>query len=219
MDKPVWLTKEVYNNLIDEFNSMKETVQKNVVEKLEKVRSMDLSITENEEYEKVKEELILLEARIARYEEILNNAVIIDEDNENNHPDTDIIVTFSKEIEILLKMITEREKEEERILSEAYDWAFERQRELGFLAQPVHMTFSRGDLIDDGDGFTLSLFYKKSTGEALLRRDWETRMAVSFNILTNYDEIEKIAPKSLKKMLQNGLRLKQRWEEEHEYYD
>ena len=145
--------------------------------------------------------------------------LIIDEDNENNHPDTDIIVTFSKEIEILLKMITEREKEEERILSEAYDWAFERQRELGFLAQPIHMTFSRGDLIDDGDGFTMSLFYKKSTGEALLRRDWETRMAVSFNILTNYDEIEKIAPKSLKKMLQNGLRLKQRWEEEHEYYD
>lgn len=40
-----------------------------------------------------------------------------------------------------------------------------------------------------------------------------------YNILTNYDEIAKIAPKSLILMLHNSLKIKKRWEEVHEYYD
>lgn len=65
----------------------------------------------------------------------------------------------------------------------------------------------------------VSMFYKKSTGEALLRRDWFEKTMVQYNIIVNYDEIAKTAPKSLNLMLQNGLRIKERWEDGHEYYD
>lgn len=125
------------------------------------------------------------------------------------------IVRFDSQQLALMQQIIDKNNERWQELAEAYDWALDRQRELQFMAQPVHMTFSRGDYVDDGDGFTISIFYKKSTGEALLRRDWTDRMAVSYNILTNFDEIARIAPKSLELMLRNGLRLKEEWEDKH----
>ncbi|MBQ1373547.1 hypothetical protein IIY66_01955 [Candidatus Saccharibacteria bacterium] len=125
------------------------------------------------------------------------------------------IVRFDSQQLALMQQIIDKNNERWQELAEAYDWALDRQRELQFMAQPVHMTFSRGDYVDDGDGFTISIFYKKSTGEALLRRDWTDRMAVSYNILTNFGEIARIAPKSLELMLRNGLRLKEEWEDKH----
>ena len=123
-------------------------------------------------------------------------------------------VVFGKELD-LFKYIFAREKKKEELLSEAYDWALERQREYGIMATFVSLTFKNGDTIDDGDGFIIALFYKKSTKEALLYREWEDRMAMAFNILTNYDEVAKIAPKSLNRMLHNGLKIKQRWEDRY----
>ena len=125
------------------------------------------------------------------------------------------IVRFDSQQLALMQQIIDKNNERWQELAEAYDWALDRQRELQFMAQPVHMTFSRGDYVDDGDGFTISIFYKKSTGEALLRRDWTDRMAVSYNILTNFDEIARIAPRALELMLRNGLRLKEEWEDKH----
>ena len=124
------------------------------------------------------------------------------------------IVIFGKELDLFM-FILAREKLNERVLSDAYDWALERQREYGVMATHVKLTFESGDTIDDGDGFIIALFYKKSTKEALLYREWEDRMAIAFNILTNYDEIAKIAPKSLNRMLHNGLKVKQRWEDRY----
>ena len=122
-------------------------------------------------------------------------------------------VTFGKEMG-LFKLLVERRKVEERILSEAYDWAEKWRIEYRiYYAQPVQLTFKEGDYIDDGDGFKISVFYKKSTGQAILRRDWIDEYKVSYNILTNYDEIARIAPKSLRLMLRNGLELKERWED------
>lgn len=120
---------------------------------------------------------------------------------------------------MVLKLIVERENEKERILAEAYDWAEEQRQTYGFIAQPIRLEFSHGDKVDDGDGFKISMFYKKSTGEALLRRDWSERLIVQYNIIDNYEEIAKIAPKSLKKMLKNGLELKELWEEGYAFFD
>ena len=125
------------------------------------------------------------------------------------------VVRFDDEQLALMQYVIDKKKKKWDELEDAYDWALDRQREFQFLAQPVHMTFAKGDYIDDGDGFIMSVFYKKSTGEALLRRDWTKRMAVSYNILTNYDEIARIAPKSLERMLCNGLKLKKDWENIH----
>lgn len=125
------------------------------------------------------------------------------------------VVKFDKEQLALMQHVVAKEKEKWDELGEAYDWALDRQREMQFLAQPVFMTFPQGDFVDDGDGFTMSIFYKKSTGEALLRRDWTERMAISYNILTNIDYIAKVAPRSLQLMLNNGLLLKQNWEKIH----
>ncbi|MEE0887610.1 MAG: hypothetical protein U0L97_00160 [Candidatus Saccharimonadaceae bacterium] len=119
------------------------------------------------------------------------------------------VVMFGKEI-ILLDAIAS--KIEEQRLSSAYDWAKERQRELGFVAQNLRLEFKTGDFIDDGDGFIISIFYKKSTGEALLRRDWEDKMLTQIDILSNPEEVSKVAPKSWRHMIKNGLRLKQLWE-------
>lgn len=124
------------------------------------------------------------------------------------------IVLFGKELDLFM-FILAREKLYEKVLSDAYDWALERQREYGIMATCVQLEFKTGDTIDDGDGFIIALFYKKSTGEALLYREWEDRMMVAFNVLANYDEVAKIAPKSLNRMLHNGLKIKQRWEDRY----
>ena len=124
------------------------------------------------------------------------------------------IVLFGKELDLFM-FILAREKLYEKVLSDAYDWALERQREYGIMATCVQLEFKTGDTIDDGDGFIIALFYKKSTGEALLYREWEDRMMVAFNVLANYDEVAKTAPKSLNRMLHNGLKIKQRWEDRY----
>lgn len=218
MGKPIMLTSEAYNNLIEELNNMKNVLRREVEEKFVYAQSLDPAVIEDEEFIKAKEELDLLDRRIKQIENILDNAVII-EDDKTTPADTDAVVTNAKDIEVLLKIIVEREKEKELILSEAYDWAEGQRQMFGFIAQPLRLTFGHGDCVDDGDGFMISMFYKKSTGEALLRRDWFEKMMVQYNIIVNYDEIAKIAPKSLNLMLQNGLKIKKRWEEENEYYD
>jgi hypothetical protein len=98
-------------------------------------------------------------------------------------------------------------------LSKAYDWAEEQRRVGGFKSQPIRVEFPNGDQLEAySDDFTVSMFYNKDTGEALLRRDWEDKMAIQYNIVVNFDEIAKIYPNSVKEMLQNGLLLKKKWE-------
>ena len=119
------------------------------------------------------------------------------------------VVLFGKELALLGKVAEEME---EQRLSSAYDWAKERQRELGFVAQNLRLEFETGDFIDDGDGFIISIFYKKSTGEALLRRDGEDTMITQYDVLANPDEVARVAPKSWSRMINNGLKLKKLWE-------
>lgn len=114
------------------------------------------------------------------------------------------VVTFGKELVALEGIANEARKVQ---LSNAYRWAEAQRLSYGFLAQPLRLTFEHGDVVDDGNGFIISLFYDGATGRALLRRDWEERGMVQYNILVNYDEICRIAPKSTEQMLRNGLRL------------
>lgn len=208
------ITKEGYNLIIEELNALKSAARKEAEEKLVYAQSLDPTVIEDEDYIKAKEELALLDERIKQLENMLKNAVIV-EDDKTTPADTEEVVTFKKDIEAILKMIVEREKEKERILSEAYDWAEGQRQTFGFIAQPIRLELNHGDYVDDRDGFKVSMFYKKSTGEALLRRDWSERSIVQYNIIVNYEEIAKIAPKSLKQMLKNGLELKELWEDNY----
>lgn len=124
MGKPIMLTSEAYNNLIEELNNMKNVLRREVEEKFVYAQSLDPAVIEDEEFIKAKEELALLDGRIKHIDNMLENAVIIDDEKEAP-VDTDVFVMFSKDIEVLLRIVLEREKEKERILSEAYDWAEE----------------------------------------------------------------------------------------------
>ena len=121
------------------------------------------------------------------------------------------VVRFDKEQLALMQHVVAKEKEKWDELGEAYDWAEKQRREFGFLAQPLNLTFEHGDNMGERDGFIVSLFYKKETGEALLRRDWEERNIIQYNILLNFDEILRVAPKATHKMLKNGLMVKSVW--------
>lgn len=96
------------------------------------------------------------------------------------------------------------------IMKEAYDWALLEQRRNNILSSPICLDFEADELDYDPNKFTASVFYNKSTKEALLRREWVCENTVQYNVLMNYDEIKVKAPVSLKTMIENGLNLSQK---------
>ena len=102
--------------------------------------------------------------------------------------------------------IRPKSKEAEIIEAKAYEWAVSTQKRYGIIATPIRLTG-----FDDGDKLTynssevyVSVFYDKETETAILRRDWDD--AVQYNVLVNYADLQKTAPHSMKKLIENGLR-------------
>ena len=95
---------------------------------------------------------------------------------------------------------------------EIFAWAVSEQQRMGCMAEPIALDFKADDLVHDPPGCVVSIFYNDESGEALLRRDWLEDMGIKYNLLTNFDEIERIAPRSVKRMLDNGAKL-------YAYYD
>lgn len=93
----------------------------------------------------------------------------------------------------------------------AYKWAVKEQKELNIPAPPVEIKFDSDRLTHNEDDCFVSIFYNKDDGKALLRRDWDKDLTVQYNLLTNYEEIKKIAPNSLEKLIQNGIKLQERY--------
>lgn len=92
-------------------------------------------------------------------------------------------------------------------LAEAYGWAMNQQRLKGLSSDLLRLTFEHGDFIADRDDYIASVFCNPFTGEAILRQDWPRRNIIHYDVLVNLGEIARKAPKSLGKMVKNGLRL------------
>ena len=83
MAQPVMLTAEGLKQLEEELDFLKGEKRKEIAEKIKVARSYG-DLSENSEYDDAKNEQAMLEARIVTIEATLKNAVLIDENDNNN---------------------------------------------------------------------------------------------------------------------------------------
>ena len=77
------LTHEGYQELVDELDELKTVGRKEIAEKIKVALSFG-DLSENAEYDEAKTDQGKMEARINELENILKNAIIIDEDSLDN---------------------------------------------------------------------------------------------------------------------------------------
>lgn len=82
MTRPFYISKEALDKLKQELHELKTVKRKEITEKIEAALALG-DLSENAEYHDAKDELALLEGRIAEIEEQLKNAAII-EDGERD---------------------------------------------------------------------------------------------------------------------------------------
>ena len=82
MEKQVVLTKESYDAKVKELGQLKTTGRDEIAERIKVARSFG-DLSENSEYDEAMNEQAKLEAKIARLENDIRNANILDEDNLN----------------------------------------------------------------------------------------------------------------------------------------
>jgi transcription elongation factor GreA len=78
MSSPAYYTEEGYKKLVDELNRLKTVERPHISQQIADARDKG-DLSENAEYHAAKEEQGLLEARIAKLEEVVANARIIDD--------------------------------------------------------------------------------------------------------------------------------------------
>ncbi|MBR2994062.1 hypothetical protein IKF43_01540 [Candidatus Saccharibacteria bacterium] len=105
--------------------------------------------------------------------------------------------------------ITDARKKEKH---DAFVWAMSEQERLGCIAEPLSLNFERDDMDCDKDGCVISIFQDDDTGKVVLRRDWMSDMGVKYDLIVNFPEIKKRAPRSVNFMLENAIKL-------YRYYD
>ncbi|MCA1009765.1 MULTISPECIES: transcription elongation factor GreA [Halobacillus] len=84
-EKNFYMTEEGKQKLEDELHHLKTERRKEVVERIKIARGFG-DLSENSEYDAAKDEQAFVEARITQVENMIRNAVIIENDNDN--PDT-----------------------------------------------------------------------------------------------------------------------------------
>ena len=82
MEKQIVLTRESYDAKVKELEQLKTTGRDEIAERIKVARSFG-DLSENSEYEEAINEQAKLEAKIARLENDIRNANILDEDNLN----------------------------------------------------------------------------------------------------------------------------------------
>ena len=78
MSSPAYYTEEGYKKLVDELNRLKTVERPHISQQIADARDKG-DLSENAEYHAAKEDQGLLEARIAKLEEVVANARIIDD--------------------------------------------------------------------------------------------------------------------------------------------
>ena len=96
-------------------------------------------------------------------------------------------------------------------LKDAYNWALSEQKRLGFFAQPIQLNFDEGDALTHDKKVYVSVFVDEDSKRVLMRRDWDEDLTVQYNVIVNYDEIKNVAPNSLNELLNNGIKLYERY--------
>lgn len=94
MEKQIVLTKESYDAKVKELEQLKTTGRDEIAERIKVARSFG-DLSENSEYDEAMNEQAKLEAKIARLENDIRNANILDEDNLNTgvvHPGSKVKV-------------------------------------------------------------------------------------------------------------------------------
>ena len=90
----------------------------------------------------------------------------------------------------------------------AYEWAKSELDYFEINMQPVNIDFKSDDISNFiAHGCIISVFRDENStdNKAILRREWPKDRVFEWNLLTNYDEIKRRAPKSLEQMLENGV--------------
>ncbi|SFP92882.1 transcription elongation factor GreA [Salibacterium halotolerans] len=82
-EKQHYMTEEGKRKLEEEFEQLKTEKRQEVVERIKIARSFG-DLSENSEYDAAKDEQAFVEGRISQIEQMLKNAVIIEEDTSNN---------------------------------------------------------------------------------------------------------------------------------------
>jgi transcription elongation factor GreA len=96
MDTPEYLTQEKYNELKKELELLVHTRRKEVAEHLEYANSLG-DLSENAEYHEARDEQANIEDRIAKIEQILKNALIMDTKHSTGVVVMGSVVTLEKE--------------------------------------------------------------------------------------------------------------------------
>ena len=99
---------------------------------------------------------------------------------------------------------------QDRRLKAAFDWAVRDQKRHGFVSKPIRFEFDGDYLEYDENVCHVAMFYNNEDW-AILRRDWPDKLATTYNIITNYDEIKQIAPNSVRELLDNGVKMHDRY--------
>lgn len=82
--KKVQLTKSGFENLKKELEELEKNKRPKIVQRLQKARAMG-DLSENSEYTAAKEELELIEGRIFEIRQIIENAQVIETNNQNSN--------------------------------------------------------------------------------------------------------------------------------------
>ena len=97
-------------------------------------------------------------------------------------------------------------------LEKAFRWAVEEQKKHNFLSRPARFEFHGEDAMEyDRKICHAAMFYNEDKDWAILRRDWPEKLATSYNVIINYDEIKRVAPNSLKELLENGIKMSEEY--------
>ena len=94
-DKSFYMTKEGKEKIEKELEYLKTEKRKEVVERIKVARSFG-DLSENSEYDAAKDEQAFVESRISQLENMIRNAVIIEDNDEN--PD---VVTIGKSVKFV----------------------------------------------------------------------------------------------------------------------
>lgn len=105
--------------------------------------------------------------------------------------------------EDILPFPSYKTRTDRELMEEAYFWADSKRRK-GEPSSPLRIEFD-SDYINFDNGCHISLFV--SEGKAIMRREWAEDHSVLYNSIVNYEEIIKVAPKSVERMIQNGLEI------------
>ncbi|GAA0442785.1 transcription elongation factor GreA [Lentibacillus halophilus] len=81
-EKSFYMTQEGKEKLEEELHYLKTERRQEVVERIKVARSFG-DLSENSEYDAAKEEQAFVESRISQVEQMIRNAVIIEDDNQN----------------------------------------------------------------------------------------------------------------------------------------